>query len=155
MVLAEKMTTIKVEYDTVKHKNTLRKKKYPIEMMVLAIVLLGLIVGNLIIQALVIEKNLQIKTWNEKIQEKEREILKLRMEIADLESFERIQNIAQNELGMRNAGPKDLLVIKAAPEYKNNLPAMEYLAKVRNHEGLWSRFSHWVGGIGKTMAKEE
>ncbi|HEY8464295.1 MAG TPA: hypothetical protein VIM29_09795, partial [Bacillota bacterium] len=72
-----------------------------------AVMLFGLIVGNVIIQGLVVERNYQISYWQKLLNEQEREIVKVKMEIASLESFDRVQSIAKNELGMKTAGPQD------------------------------------------------
>ena len=153
MVLAEKMSFTEVNYEINDQKIKPSKRNHNIKLFIVIGVTVGLIITNLIVQALVLEKNIQIKNWHQQIQEKERDILKLRMEIADLDSFDRVQEIAQNELGMRNPGPKDFVMVKAAPSYQEQLPVMSYLAKTQTENGLWGKLTTWVGEIGKTMAK--
>lgn len=139
MLLAEKLPLNQYEIGTTINKTNPRRVKRLQGKLVLVLGLLLLtVIGNIIVQGLVIQQNQKIQFWQKKIDEKQRELGKLRIEIAGLESFERIQKIAQDELGMREAGPQDYNLIKSAPNYQNRvIPSTEYLAKVSNQVDLW------------------
>jgi len=123
------------------------------KIVILVGILLALVVCNVVVHACVIRQDHQLKYWQKMIDEKERELVKLRIEIAQLESFDRIQRIAQNELGMRDAGPMDCYLIKSAPELKKEVFKSDYVAKTPTNTGLWNKVSGWLGGLGRTMAK--
>lgn len=108
-------------------------------------VLVGLVFTNSIIQALVIQKNYQIAVQRNEIQALDRELNKLQIEIADLTSYDRIQNLAKTELGMKLASPEDFRRIAAVPSVDRTAPDSY-------RKTLWSRLATWVGGAGKTMA---
>lgn len=157
MLLAEKLpvsTMDDVQNDIVRQRQKVRRVKMrnPKIMIVIGI-LLTLVVCNVVVQACVIRQDHQLKYWQKMIDEKERELVKLRIEIAQLESFDRIQRIAQNELGMRDAGPMDCFLIKSAPDLKKEVFQSNYVAEAPSNSGLWDKLSGWLGGIGRTMAK--
>lgn len=114
--------------------------------------LLCLTVCNVIVQGMVVDKTYQIRRWEKLINEQEREIIKLQVDIAALESFERVQNIAKNELGMKTAGPQDYRLVPSVPakeeDYASNL---SYNVAGRD-SGLFNKIIAWFGEIGKTMA---
>lgn len=124
----------------------------------IAICLLCLIVANLVIQSLVVQRISQIKQLQNKIAVMERRAGELRVEIADLESFDRIQSLAEKELGMRVAGPNDFHCIAAVsdsqpiqtqnPTRSNRIPS-----KPVAHGNLWARVSSWLGEFGEAMAQ--
>lgn len=93
-----------------------RTVKKPFQSKAFIRVLVGvlcLIIANIIFQALVIKRTQEIKVWQAKLTKLERYSTKLRIEMANLESFERIQTAAQRDLGMRIPGPDDYLCIAA------------------------------------------
>lgn len=155
MLLAEKLTLNDDETVVTAQKPTPHSyRRLQGKMMLILGLLFASILGNMIVQGLVIQQNQRIQVWQKKIDEKQRELVKLRMEIADLDSFDRIQKIAQNELGMREAGPQDYNLIKSVPGNHDQLtPPTRYLAEVPEQTGLWATISSWFGEIGKTMAK--
>jgi cell division protein FtsL len=108
-------------------------------------VLVGLVFMNSVIQALVVQKNYQITVQRNEIQALDRELNKLQIEIADLTSYDRIQNLAKTELGMKLASPGDYRRIAAVPSVDRTAPDSY-------RKNLWSRVATWVGGAGKTMA---
>ncbi|HEX3044048.1 MAG TPA: cell division protein FtsL [Bacillota bacterium] len=117
---------------------------------------LCLIVANLVIQSLVVQRIREIKKLQLEINALERDSDKLRVEMAELESFNHIQSVAQKDLKMRPAGPNDFQLIAAAPGYKkekatsNTDPANS--SKTIAKEGLWNQLVTWLGGANKTMA---
>jgi len=155
MLLAEKMAVTEAVYiTTVGDAKIKPQKSRNLLMILIGSCLALLIVFNLIIQALVIQQSRRIKDWRSLINGKERQVVKIRMEIADLGSFNRIQSMARNELGMRDAGPGDFHLIKAAPNLNRPAPSTSgYLAQSENRTGLWSRLTAWVGGFGRTLAR--
>lgn len=116
-------------------------------------IVLCLAIGNVIIQGLVVHKNFQIRNLQSRIDAKEREMLKLRIDIANLESFDRVREVAQNELGMRAAGPEDYRIIPAVPAIQDSMTApKEYLAQTAADRNVFDKIVSWLGGTGRTMA---
>jgi cell division protein FtsL len=156
MVLAEKVPMVDAEEPIVlsnKRKQGLKSKLNFKKALSLAGCLLCLTVGNVIVQGLVVEKNYQIRHWEQLVQEQERDMMKLKINIASLESFDRVQTIAQNELGMKMVGPDDYQMIPAVPaETKNLVQPCKYVAQAGEQSGMLNQIAAWVGGIGKTMA---
>jgi cell division protein FtsL len=114
-------------------------------------VLLCLIAVNMIFQALVVQQNNQIKVWQVKIRDLEREKIQLRVEMAYLESFDRIQYVAQTKLGMRAPGSRDFRCIAAAPVERPRLYTKTQPSSKTNRP--WGKVTTWLGGMGKTMAQ--
>ncbi|MCL6589429.1 MAG: cell division protein FtsL [Firmicutes bacterium] len=120
---------------------------------------LCLIVANLVIQSLAVKRIREIKDLQAEISSLERDAAKLRVEMAELESFNRIQAIAQKELNMRPAGPKDFQFIAAAPgyNYKKEKSAVSGQDQANSlkpvpRDSLWNQLAAWLGGTNKTMA---
>lgn len=156
MLVAEKLpvSTMDTQNDIIRQRQTARRVNVRnAKIVILVGILLALVVCNVVVHACVIRQDHQLKYWQKMIDEKERELVKLRIEIAQLESFDRIQRIAQNELGMRDAGPMDCYLIKSAPELKKEVFKSDYVAKTPTNTGLWNKVSGWLGGLGQTMAK--
>jgi cell division protein FtsL len=117
---------------------------------------LCLIVANLVIQSLVVQRIREIKKLQLEINLLERDSDKLRVEMAELESFNHIQSVAQKDLKMRPAGPNDLQLIAAAPGYKKERTTsninQDNSSKTIPKDGLWNQLVTWLGGAKKTMA---
>jgi cell division protein FtsL len=114
---------------------------------------LCLAIGNVIVQGLVVHKNFQIRALQSRITVKERQMLKLRIDIANLESFDRVREVAQNELGMKAAGPDDYRIIPAVPAVQDGMTApREYLVQTATDRNVLDKIIAWLGGVGKTMA---
>ena len=115
-----------------------------------------LTVCNVIVQGLVVDKTYQIRRWEKLINEQEREIVKLKVDIAALESFERVQYIAKNELGMKTAEPQDYRLVPPVPaQGEDYAPNPSYNVAGRNNSGLFNKITAWFGEIGKTMANTQ
>jgi cell division protein FtsL len=154
MALAVKSQVAAYEYPktTVPQRNRHIQKKPRVWVAAFGIVLC-LAVGNVIIQGLVVHKNFQIRNLQSRIDAKEREMLKLRIDIANLESFDRVREVAQNELGMRAAGPDDYRIIPAVPATQDGITApKEYLAQTATDRNVFDKIVSWLGGVGRTMA---
>ncbi|HEX7712824.1 MAG TPA: hypothetical protein VF531_02285 [Bacillota bacterium] len=120
--------------------------------------LLCLIVANLVIQSLVIQRISEIKHWQNKIGVLERSASELRVEMADLESFDRIQSLAEKDLGMRVAGPNDYHCIAAVSDSQPVQPrditrSSGRPSKSDRNGNLWARVSTWIGEFGEAMAQ--
>jgi cell division protein FtsL len=118
---------------------------------------LCLIVANLVIQSLVVKRIREIKELQVEISSLNRKSGILRVEMAELDSFSRIQAIAQKDLNMRPAGPKDFQLIAAAPGYKEEKPPVTDQDQANSlktipRDGLWNQLVTWLGGANKTMA---
>jgi len=162
-MLAERITPIEsnsnLKYQSRRQSRNQSGKKVVIKpgyrfLVKIALVLIVFISINNVVQALLVQRNNEVKQWQDKIQALERESVQIRMEMAGLESFERIQAIAQKEFGMKVAGPKDYQCIAAAPVIKQNIPHLvngltEPASKDNNP---WARLTAWLGGLGETMA---
>jgi len=107
-------------------------------------VIIGLVFLNSVIQALVVEKNYQVAVRRNQIQALDRELNKIQIEIAGLTSYERIQNLATTELGMKLASPRDYRRIAVAPA--NRTEPHSY------RKNIWNRVAAWVGSAGETLA---
>lgn len=156
MVLAEKVVMDEAEETVVGSKKTKYASKTKLnfkKVLSLAGFVLCLTVGNVVVQGLVVEKNYQIRHWEQLVQEQERDVMKLKIKIANLESFDRVQTIAENELGMKTVGPDDYQMIPAAPEAKGpSVQAGSCVAQADASAGMLDKIAAWFGGIGKTMA---
>lgn len=115
-------------------------------------ILLSFMLINLIFQALVVQQNHQIRTWQAKINDLQRETIELRIEIAKLESFDRIQTLAQTRLGMRTPGPQEYRCIAAAPVEHPQLYSQTGRPTSETNNP-WEKLSNWIGGIGETLAQ--
>ncbi|MGE5583682.1 MAG: hypothetical protein ACM3X9_14275 [Bacillota bacterium] len=116
---------------------------------------LCLTLANLWVQVLVVKQNDQLKASREAIRALERETVQVRMEMAKLESFERIQTIAQKDLGMKIAGPGDYRCITPAPPVnKNGSRPYNYVAKSdAQNSHLWAKLASWFEGVRSAMAQ--
>ena len=133
------------------------KKPFPNRFVSTLVIVLCLVIANIFFQALVIQQNQEIKVWQGKINQLERYSTKLRIEMANLESFERIQTAAQKDLGMRVPGPDDYLCIEAVPENHSQKPQSydTYSNKPASQGNLWHTLAGWIEGIGETMAQTQ
>jgi hypothetical protein len=116
---------------------------------------LCLTLTNLWIQVAIVKRSGEIKDYQDAIRSVERESIKIRMEMANLDSFERIQNIAINELHMRIAGPDDYRLIAAAPSLHQKEPRpYNYVAKTASQNThVWGRLASWFEGLRAAMAQ--
>lgn len=110
-----------------------------------------LAVFNSFLQVLIISQNQDIKQLQSEIQILNKDISRIKVEMASLESFERIQSIALNELGMKAADIYDYHWIEAFPAVKVTAPKADLQVTVRT--GLWGKVNQWVEELGKTMAQ--
>lgn len=153
MALAEKIQPVETTETTTNYARKRRIQTKPGLKAVLPAMglVLCLAAGNVIVQGLVVGKNYQIRQWEKRINAQEREMVQLKMDIARLESFDRVQTIAKNELGMKNAGPRDYQLIPPVAADPQVAPNPEYL-DAENQNGLLNKIAAWLGEIGKTMA---
>ncbi|HBE77617.1 MAG TPA: hypothetical protein DDW65_07500 [Firmicutes bacterium] len=116
---------------------------------------LCLTVANLWVQLALVKQSNETKQCQMAIRSLERESIKLRMEMANLESFERIQTIAQKQLHMKIAGPNDYRWIAAAPDlYKSESHPYNYVSKVTSQNThIWGKLASWVEGFRQAMAQ--
>lgn len=116
---------------------------------------LCLMVANLWVQVAIVKRNDQIKVCREAIRTLERESIQIRIQMANLESFERIQTIAQKDLHMKIAGPGDYRCIAAAPSLNRNEPRpYNYISQSgTQNTHLWGRIASWFEGIRAAMAQ--
>ncbi len=146
MLVAERYTNEKTHFNTgvgVKKKVRIRFKRAALLKTVMVFV--GLVFLNSVIQALVVQKNHEIIVRRNEIQALDRELNKMQIEIAGLTSYDRIQNLAKSELGMKLATPGDYRRIAAAPSVKRTEP-QSY------QENIWEQAADWAGGAGETLA---
>lgn len=157
MVLAEKILVPENESYSVGEQIYYRPKSQPLlkrTWVIIGLLFVAMIVCNMIIQALVIQRDQQLTHLRKMAELKEQKVIKLRLEMAQLDSFDRIRHIAQNELGMRDAGSQDYLLIKGAPSLEKGNPGTGELAQLSSEKtGFRNKLSSWLGGIGRTMAK--
>jgi hypothetical protein len=157
MILAEKQSLSENLYNTselvLRPHAELRKNLKPF----LTIIgfSLCLMVANLWVQVVVVKQNNEIKGCQEAIRILERESIKIRIEMANLESFERVQTVAQKELHMKIAGPGDYRCIAAAPSLPQNEPRpYNFVAKsIPQNTRLWAKVAFWFEGFRTAMAQ--
>lgn len=125
-------------------------KKILSQLLKIFIVISLLAVFNSFLQVLIISQNQDIKQLQSEIQMLKKDISRIKVEIASLESFDRIQSIALNELGMRTADIYDYYWVEAFPVVKTPAPKRNLQSTVKSD--LWGRLSQWAENIGKTMA---
>ena len=156
MLLAEKQTitenyALKQNNQLTSRKSRTRVKGQQLMAMKICGIVFCLVVVNVVLQAMVIQKNYEVSTWESKVKDDKRAILEVRMDIANLESLDRIKTIAENELKMREAGPTDYRCIAVTQ------PNSELKDDNKDHNssgsGLWARVSSWLGNTGATMAQ--
>lgn len=126
-------------------------KKTLSQLLKIFIVFSLLAVFNSFLQVLVISQNQDINQLQSEIQILKKDISRIKVEIASLESFDRIQSIALNELGMRSADIYDYHWIEAFPVVKTPAPKRNF-QNMANSD-LWGRLYRWAENIGKTMAQ--
>ena len=120
----------------------------------LLIIFLLLAVFNSFLQVFVIFINQEIQKYQSQIEILEKEISRTKVEMASLESFERIQTIALNKLGMRAANTDDYHWVEAMPVVSESISSIPDQASPEIVEAdLWEQLSRWIGNIGKTMAQ--
>lgn len=118
------------------------------------IIVLLLAVFNSFLQVLVIFISQEIQKYQSLIEILEKEISRTKVEMASLESFERIQTIALNKLGMRAANYDDYHWVEAMPMVSESVSSIPDQASPEIVEAdLWEQLSRWIGNIGKTMAQ--
>ena len=146
MLVAERYSIEKSDLNTgaeIKQKVRIRWKRAVFIKTI--VVFVGLIFLNSVIQALVVQKSHEITVQRNEIQALDRELNKLQIEIAGLTSYDRIQNLAKTELGMKLAAPSDYRRVAA-------VPSVDRMAPDSYRQSLWSKVAAWVGGAGETMA---
>ncbi len=114
---------------------------------------LCLMVANLWIQVLVVKRDREISDYQSLIRKLERQNIQIQLEIAKLDSFERIQTEAQ-KMGMRVAGPNDYYCIGGAPKPKGNENRIRNYAENSGFQDnqLWAKVASWIKGIKSVMA---
>lgn len=156
MILAEKQRISEQLYNTVEPSR--KTKRGLIQPLYLVIgICLGLIVANLWVQIALVKRNEELRDCQQAIRALERESIQIRVEMAKLESFNRIQGIAQKELGMRVAGPNDYQCIAAAPSINKDQPRPYNFTAQTNPQNnrLWAKVASWFDGIRTAMAQSE
>lgn len=158
MVLAEKVLIADERDYAAEEQIVHRSKSQPVfqkrSWAITGMLVMAVIVTNLIIQALVIQRDQQLTQLRKMVTVKEEEKIKLRLQIAQLDSFDRIRHIAQTELGMRDAGAQDYLLIKGAPRLiGENSSVGPSTGRSSKQNGSGMKFLSWLGGIGRMMAK--
>jgi cell division protein FtsB len=110
---------------------------------------------NLWIQVVNVKRSDEIKNYRAAIRGLERESIQIRVEMARLESFERISKIAQTELHMKVAGPTDYQLIAGVPSLHQNEPrpynSVTKTALPNNH--VWGKLATWFEGVRSAMAQ--
>lgn len=117
------------------------------------IIFLLLAVCNSFLQVFVIFISQEIQKYQSQIEILEKEISRTKVEIASLESFERIQTIALNELGMRAPTSDDYYWVEAVPVVSKNASQPNYTSSEMVKADLWEQLYQWLENIGKTMAQ--
>lgn len=160
MLLAEERIagTAARAYDTsIEPGEKLKFKKRPAKLgriVVCLFLLISAIIVNLIFQSLLVLRVNEIQKCEAAIRNLEAQSIQIRIEMANLESFDRIQKLAQKELGMRVAGPNDYQCIAAAPSFERDLPKpYGYIAETGAKPNLWAKLTTWLGSMGETMAQ--
>lgn len=128
-------------------------KKTLAQLIKIFIIFLLLAVFNSFLQVFVIFQSQEIIRLQTKIVHLEKNISRTKVEIASLESFDRIQSIAFNELGMRAADTNDYHWIEALPMVNEYTPDRSADSQEIAKSDLWGYLYQWVGNIGKTMAQ--
>lgn len=116
-------------------------------------VFLILAVLNSFLQVFVISQCQEIKKYQSQIELLAKDISRTKVEIASLESHDRIRSIALNELGMRAAGSDDYHWIEAMPVLREETSDRKVDLQKMAKADLWGHLYQWIGDIGKTMAQ--
>ena len=124
-------------------------------LLVIAGFFLCLTLINLWVQVAIVKRSDEIRDYRAAIRTLERKSIQIRIEMANLESFERIQNMAQTELHMKVAGPNDYRFIAAAPSLHRHEPRpYNYIAKIAlPNTHVWGKLASWFEGFRAAMAQ--
>ncbi len=110
---------------------------------------------NLWIQVVNVKRSDEIKNCRAAIRGLERESIQIRIEMAQLESFERVSKIAQTELHMKVAGPTDYQLIAGVPSLHQKVPrpynSVTKTVLPNNH--VWGKLASWFEGVRAAMAQ--
>lgn len=136
-------------------KRTVRQRSTVSALVKIGVVFLALIVINIIFQALLIQRNYEVRSLQGKMGDLKRQMVEMRIDMARLESFDRIQEIAQNKLGMKVAGTGDYRYIAAAPQTKSVNESYVKRAESAPKDNLWSKVNSWIANSGATMAQSQ
>lgn len=128
-------------------------KKTLVQLIKIFTIFLFLAVINSFLQVFVIFQSREIIDYRARIKSLEKEISQIKVEIASLESFERIQTIALNELGMRAPTSDDYHWVEAMPAASKNVSLPNYTSSEMVKADLWEQLHQWLGNLGKTMAQ--
>lgn len=133
-----------------------RRKTKSKALLTIALFLIGFVGINLYVQVMVIQRDYNIRQLQHKMADLKREMVATRMEMASLESFDRIQAIAENKLGMKVADSNDYQCIAAVPE-RQNQPLQTYAKQSEplDKNDLWNQITTWVGNAGRAMAQNQ
>lgn len=110
---------------------------------------------NLWIQVVNVKRSDEIKNCRATIRGLERESIQIRIEMAQLESFERVSKIAQTELHMKVAGPTDYQLIAGVPSLHQKVPRPYNSATktVLPNNHVWGKLASWFEGVRAAMAQ--
>ena len=123
-----------------------------VQLIKIFLVFSSLAVFNSILQVFVISQNEEILKYQSQIKILEKEISRTKVEIASLQSFDRIQAIALNELGMRAANTEDYRWVEAMPMARKDASTYNQGHPEIAQADLWEYLYRWLGDLGKTMA---
>ncbi len=157
MILAEKrQISEEYNYTTVTVSKTRSRHRLELKpFLIIGGLFLCLSLINLWIQVVNVKRSDEIKNCRAAIRGLERQSIQIRIEMAQLESFERISKIAQTEMHMKVAGPTDYQLIAGVPSLHQNEPRpynnATKTALPNNH--VWGKLATWFEGVRAAMAQ--
>lgn len=134
-----------------------RKKEEIMKVLYMGGLLIFLMIANTVVQVLLTQSQQDLNMLRSENARLEKELGQLQYEVASLQSCERIQRVATDQLGMRPAQTIGNLYVAFTPPVTPEKPEVTlYLlaGKIRpQNDGVAQRIAQWFSGRGKTLAE--
>lgn len=154
-----RVDTKKISYQKGKTRRILKKKEQLLTYLWMGGILILLMIASTVVQVLLTQSQQGLNQLRSEIAQVEKELGQLRYEVASLQSCERIESLATDQLGMRPAetvGNLHVALVSPVPQDKPEAPLYLLAGKIPSHNaGVMQRITAWFSGMGKTLAKQE
>jgi cell division protein FtsL len=136
-----------------------RRKSKTVPILVVCLILtLGV---NIVLQAIVAQTQYRLLQQEQGLNEIDKEINRIYIELADLSSEQRIESLAQERLGMHRAQPYEIAYLPTegcgAPvsTHANDTPVLGFMltsVQPQRRLGFTQQIGEWLQEVGRTMA---
>jgi len=167
MVSAEAKNLDYLTYSPVQTRIVRRKKinkARVVQWLIISGIFLSLMFVNSVIQALLAQTQMQLEVAQSTIENLDKELGRLRYEVADLSSYARVERIASTRFNMlRPAGVDGLNFYSFSPTQPSfgqmELPMAQLTIKqtLKNRENtkVTQKIGGWIAGLDRTLAGED